>query len=801
MSPKQEKNKTPASPENPATTPIPSTLPILALKDTIIFPEFPVPLTVGRKQSIQLVDDVILQNKLIGLVAQRDSGQAEPSGEQLFRIGTVGIIQKFLKHSDGTRRLIVKGIRRIRVLEFIQKTPYLIARTEPIPETSERNVEVEAMAKNLQHQVQKMVSLMPMIPEEVGLAFLNLSDPGRLADLVAANFLKSTEQRQEILETLELRERLVKVTRWISSEIEILELGSKIQRQVHEEMDEKQREFFLREQLKAIQRELGEKDPLSAQIDELEQKLAQAGMPGEVEKEARREIDRLRNIPPASPEHNVVRTYLDWLIALPWSRETPDRLDIVSARRVLDEDHEDLEKVKERILEYLAVRSLRKETRGPILCFVGPPGTGKTSLGRSIARAMGRKFHRISLGGIRDEAEIRGHRRTYVGALPGRILQGIRKCDSRNPVFMLDEIDKLGQDFRGDPSSALLEVLDPEQNFSFSDHYLDLPFDLSRVMFITTANVLESIPGPLRDRMEVLELPGYSEDQKIGIARNHLVPRQIHENGLRPDQISFTDEALHALIGHYTREAGLRNLERQIAAICRKVARGVAEGRKDPVHVGADRLADFLGPEKYFQEVVERTDRPGVAIGLAWTPFGGEILFIESTRMPGKGGLTLTGQLGEVMRESAQAALSIIRSQAGSLGIDDRTFTETDLHIHVPAGAIPKDGPSAGVPLLASLASLLLDRPCRPDLAATGEITLRGRILPVGGIKEKILAAHRAGIRTVLLPTRNEKDLADLPEEIREDLAFHFVDTVQAALEFILSPSPEKNQARISKTG
>jgi ATP-dependent Lon protease len=766
---------------------IPASLPVLPLKDTVAFPEILLPLVVGRERSVQLIDDAVPQKQLIALVAQKNPEIEEPKGDDVHRIGTAARVVKLLKFPDGTFRVLVKGIGRIRILRIVQEEPYPVADIEALKEIQQDGVEIEGLAKNLLTQIKKMLSMMPMVPDEVGHAFMHVAEPSYLADLAASSFVKSLPKKQEFLGTLDVRERLVKMTRLINKEISILEVGSKIQQQVQSEMNDRQREMILRQQLKAIQEELGEKDESAAAIEDLEKRLAEAKLPEEVEKEARRELDRLKSIPTASPEHNVARTYLEWLASLPWQKETTDRLDVAAARTVLDEDHDDLEKVKDRILEYLAVRSLRNDTRGPILCFVGPPGTGKTSLGRSIARAMGRKFHRISLGGVRDEAEIRGHRRTYVGALPGRIIQGLRKCGTRNPIFMLDEVDKLGQDFRGDPSSALLEVLDPEQNFSFSDHYLDVPFDLSRIMFITTGNVLETIPGPLRDRMEVIELPGYTDDQKLLIARHHLIPRQVREHGLEPDQIEFDDGAVRAMIRRYTREAGLRNLERQIASVCRKVARRFAEGDKTPVKVGEADIAGFLGPRKFFEEMAERTDRPGVAIGLAWTPYGGEILFVESTRMPGKGGLTLTGQLGDVMRESAQAALSYVRSQWKTLDLDKDVFAGTDLHIHVPAGAIPKDGPSAGVAIVSSLVSLLSDRPCRSDTAMTGEITLRGRVLPVGGIKEKVLAARRAGLKKIILPCRNEKDLAELPEEIRNEMHFTCVDTIDAVLEHVFA--------------
>jgi ATP-dependent Lon protease len=630
----------------------------------------------------------------------------------------------------------------------------------------------------------------PNLPAELAIMAMNLDDPGVLADLIASTLNIPLEDKQAILETLEVKERLAKVNVLLNKELSVMELGSKIQSEVREGIDKTQREYFLREQLKAIQKELGEKDERTVEIEELRQRLIQAKLPPEAMKEAERELDRLAKMPPAAAEYTVARTYLDWLIDLPWAVSTEDNLDISQAQKVLDEDHYDLEKVKKRILEYLAVRKLKADMKGPILCFVGPPGTGKTSLGKSIARALGRKFIRMSLGGVRDEAEIRGHRRTYVGALPGRIIQGIRKAGSNNPVFMLDEIDKLGMDFRGDPSSALLEVLDPEQNYSFSDHYLEVPFDLSKVMFITTANILDPIPPALRDRMEVLDLPGYTEEEKLGIAKDFLVPKQIEAHGLSKENIKFEDQALRRIALEYTREAGVRNMEREIANICRGVARKVAEGQKGLTVVEAESVPSFLGPAKFFSEVAERTSEPGVATGLAWTPTGGDILFIEATRMKGRKGFNLTGQLGEVMKESAQAALSYVRAKAKTLKIPENFFDSSDIHIHVPAGAIPKDGPSAGVTIFTAITSLLTGRPVRNDVAMTGEITLRGLVLAVGGIKEKILAARRAGITTVILPKRNEKDLQEVPEQVKKDMKFHFVQRMDEVIRIALKPKP-----------
>ena len=707
-----------------------------------------------------------------------------------------------LKFPDGTIRVLVTGFERIRLTRVLRSDPYLVAEVGLLKEEIEISVEMEALVKSLQNQVRRVLSLMPIASEEIGVALLNVDNPARLADLVASLLIREAKDKQEYLEILSVKERLHRLIRQMTREIEVMELGSKIQKDVQDEMEKGQREFVLRQQLKAIQKELGATDETEATIEKLQQEIDKAGMPPPAREAAERELNRLRTMPPASAEYIVGRTYLDWLISLPWSKQTEDKIDLAEARRILDEDHYDLKIVKDRILEFLAVRKLRAESRGPILCFVGPPGTGKTSLGKSVARAMGRKFYRLSLGGIRDEAEIRGHRRTYVGALPGQIVQGLRRCASRNPVFMLDEVDKLGSDFRGDPASALLEVLDPEQNSTFVDHYLDVPFDLSRVMFITTANILDTIPAPLRDRMEVLELPGYIEEEKLEIARRYLIPRQAAENGIKPEDLVIEDQALSLIITRYTLEAGLRNLEREIAKICRKVAMRRAEGGTGPVVVGAGELVPYLGPEKFSREAAERVKVPGVAIGLVWTPYGGHVLFIEATRMHGGKRLILTGQLGDVMRESAEAALSYIRSRADELGIDSRFFERSDIHIHVPAGAVPKDGPSAGVTIATAVASLLTGRLCRPDTAMTGEITLRGKVLPVGGIKYKVLGARRAGIKTVILPAENEKDLYDIPQDVLRTLEFRFVRTVDEVLEAALQPPARKTsvpRARVAR--
>jgi ATP-dependent Lon protease len=773
----------------PAPPAIPSTLPVLPLKGTVVFPHIPIPLVIGRPASMRLIDQAMVGNRMVGLVLQRDPGAEDPTPETLHPVGTVAAIQRLLKFPDGTVRILVNGLERIRMIRFVQREPYLAAEIEVLRETVDDTVEIEALTKNLQGQIQKVLGLMPIASEELGVALLNIEDPGRLADLGATLLVREPPDRQKFLETLSVKTRLRDLTRVVSREIEVLELGTKIQKEVQDEMEKGQREFVLRQQLKAIQKELGASDDTEAEIQRLQESVARAGMPPAAREAADRELARLRTMNPASAEYVVARTYLDWLLALPWAKETTDKIDLAEARAILDEDHHDLEKVKDRILEFLAVRKLKADSKGPILCFHGPPGTGKTSLGRSIARAMGRNFHRFSLGGVRDEAEIRGHRRTYVGALPGQIVQAVRRAGSRNPVLMLDEVDKLGADFRGDPASALLEVLDPEQNFSFSDHYLDVPFDLSKVMFITTANVLDTIPRPLLDRMEAIELPGYIDEDKLAIARRYLVPRQCRENGLSAADVSLPDEAIRAIIQRYTLEAGLRNLEREIGAICRKIARRRAEEDTRAVTVNPGDLETFLGPERFLEERSERVEVPGVAVGIAWTPFGGHILFIEATRMPGARNLTVTGQIGDVMRESAIAALSWIRSRAAELQIPADAFKDSDLHVHIPAGAVPKDGPSAGVTIATAIASLLTGRRCRADSAMTGEITLRGKVLPIGGIKQKVLGAHRAGIRRVILPAENRKDLREVPPQVAREIEFVFVRTVDEAIEQALEPA------------
>ncbi|MBI4611848.1 MAG: endopeptidase La [Candidatus Rokubacteria bacterium] len=779
---------------------LPDILSILPLRDTVLFPQAVLPLAVGRRASVRLVDQAVLGSRLIGVVTQRDPSLEEPGPADVFSVGTAAVIHKVLKQPDGTLRLVVQGLGRVRLAEILETQPFLRARVVPVEEAEPAagDLEAEALTRNAVSLFQKIVSLSPLLPDELAAVAANLSEPGRLADLIAGAVpTLTTVAKQELLETGGVKLRLQKLVTNLTKELEVLELGSKIQSEIQSEMSKSQREYYLREQMKAIRKELGEADERAQEIEELRQKIEAAGMTEESLKEALRELDRLAKMPPAAAEYTVARTYLDWLIALPWQRETADQVEIPRGRQILDEDHWGLEKVKDRILEYLAVKKIRPGGKDPILCFVGPPGVGKTSLGKSIARALGRRFVRISLGGMRDEAEIRGHRRTYIGALPGQIIQGLRRAESRNPVFLLDEIDKLGMDFRGDPAAALLEVLDPEQNSAFRDHYVDLTFDLSKVLFITTANILDPIPPALRDRMETIELPGYTEEEKVAIAQRHLIAKQAAEHGLTPGtDIAFTAEALQLLIRHYTREAGLRNLEREIATLCRKAAKGRAEGQTGLVAITPESVSDFLGAPKYLpEELEERTRVPGVAVGLAWTPAGGDILFVEAARMKGGRTLTLTGQLGDVMKESAQAALSWVRAHAAELGIAPNFWESSDIHFHVPAGAIPKDGPSAGVTLVTALVSLLAGRPVRPDVAMTGEITLSGRVLPVGGIKEKILAAKRAGISVVFLPRRNEKHLVEeVPRAVREQLTVHLVDSIEEVIDRALGEPARAGQ-------
>ncbi len=762
----------------------PRVLPILSSTDLVLFPRIIMPLALWEEPAQKLVNEVLLQDKTLGVLTSKVDKAAPFDPDNYFQIGTAAVILKMRKADDDSVRLLIQGLYRFRVEDWLGRDPYLVARVVPIPEDYEPSLEVDALVSNVKGLFLKMLELSPYLPSELGALVRELSDPRVLADVTAGSLNISKTEKQELLEIIDVTERLHRVLSHINRELEILELGKKIQSQVKSEMDKAQKDYYLREHIKALQQELGEGDDRTREVDELEVRLDEAGLPPHAMKEAERELTRLKRTPPTSPDHQVIRNFLEWLIELPWNKSTEDNLDLHQAREILDADHYDLEKVKKRILEYLAVRKLKPDMKGPILCFVGPPGTGKTSLGRSIARALGRKFVRLSLGGVRDEAEIRGHRRTYVGALPGRIIQSIRRAGSNNPVFILDEVDKIGADFRGDPSSALLEVLDPEQNSTFSDHYLEVDFDLSKVMFITTANLLDPIPPPLRDRMEVLELTGYTEEEKLEIAFTHLLPRQLEAHGLTAEQMELTPEAVRQVIASYTREAGLRNLEREIASLCRGVAREVAEGGRQHVKIDAADVAQYLGPVRFFREAALDHPEPGVATGLAWTPTGGDILFIEVLRMPGKGNLKLTGQLGDVMKESANAALSYIRARAPFLGIEEDFFDKTDLHIHVPAGAIPKDGPSAGVAMLTALVSLLSGRAVKKNLAMTGEITLRGHVLPVGGIKNKVLAAHRAGIQEIILPAQNQVDLEEIPESVRQALTFHPVARLDEALEY-----------------
>jgi ATP-dependent Lon protease len=776
------------SPAEMSTEKIPDLLPILPLFDAVLFPKMVLPLVVMQKESIQLVDEAMSKDRIVGLLlSERRSPKKVQSQEDLSQVGTSALILKMAKSEDNKVQLLVQGLSRFKVETFEEGLPFLKARVVHLPEEELKGKEIEALMANIMGLFGRVVQLSPGLPQEVLAMAKSIKEPGTLADMIASTLNSKVEEKQQILQTTDVRKRLKEATRIVNYQLEVLELGNKIQTQVKGDMDKRQREYYLREQLKAIKEELGEKDEAGVEVEEYRAKIQEKNLPEEAVKEAERELDRLSRMHPSSAEYTVASTYLDWLTALPWSASTQDNLDIRKARKVLDDDHFGLEKAKKRIIEYLAVRKLKPDSKGPILCFAGPPGTGKTSLGHSIARALGRKFIRMSLGGVRDEAEIRGHRRTYVGALPGRIIQGLRRAESNNPVFMLDEIDKVGSDFRGDPSSALLEVLDPEQNFSFTDHYLDVAFDLSKVMFIATANVLDTIPPPLRDRMEGIQLVGYTEDEKIKIANRYLVPRQREAHGLKAEDLSFTRGAIKQIIAGYTREAGLRNLEREIASICRGAASMIAQGEAQKVAVKVKNIPKFLGPVRVTAEAKARILTPGVAMGLAWTPTGGDLLFIEATAMRGRKGLTLTGQLGEVMKESASAALSFIRSHAERLKIPDDFFDKHDIHIHVPAGAIPKDGPSAGVTMLTALVSLLTDTPIHKDLAMTGEITLRGQVLPVGGIKEKVLAAHRAGIKTIIMPKFNSKDLEDIPKRVQRDITFHFVDKMMDVLKLALA--------------
>lgn len=828
---------------------IPEVLPILPLRDTVLYPLTVFPLAIGQERSLKLVEDINNNNsdRLVGLVAQKNNAVEQAGPSDSYSIGTVAAVHRLLKAPDGTLRLVVQGLEKFRIVEYTQTEPYLMARIEVIKDNEEKSVEIEALMRNSVSLFQRLVALVPQIPDELLMTAINIDDPRQLAYLIATSVRMELDERQEILETPDVKAKLQKLNTYLTKELEVLELGRKIQNQVQDELNKTQREYFLREQLRAIQKELGEDDPQTAEINQYRKAIEESKMPLEARREAERELDRLSKLPPVAAEYGMIKTYLDWITGMPWDKSTEAPIDINWAHKVLDEDHYDLEKIKERILEYLAVRKLRNEravkakaaqqtedgvegnktedtddaTSGepddgpadgsdnytyhePILCFVGPPGVGKTSLGQSIARALGRKFTRMSLGGMRDEAEIRGHRRTYIGAMPGRIIQAIRRAESDDPVFMLDEVDKIGSDYRGDPSSALLEVLDPEQNRDFRDHYLDVPFDLSKVMFIATANLLDPIPAPLRDRMEILTLSGYTEEEKVHIAFQHLIPKQLRAHSLTDEDVEFEDLAVRHIIRDYTREAGVRNLEREIATVLRKVTRAIAEGQGEKLMITPDKVREYLGKPRFHYEVAERTQQPGVATGLAFTETGGDILFIEATRMPGAKTLLVTGQLGDVMKESAQAALSYVRSKAADLGIDPAFFEKNDVHIHVPAGATPKDGPSAGITITTAIASLLTGRAVHGDIAMTGEITLRGKVLPIGGVKEKVLAARRAGLKTVLLPRDNDRDLDDLPEELRHDLNFVLVDNIDQVLDIALQKPGEPHvgeQLNINGTG
>jgi ATP-dependent Lon protease len=758
---------------------LPATLPVLPLKETVVFPESMTPLAIGQERSIQLIDDVVGGDRLIALVTVRNDEADVPGWDDLYEIGTAAVVHKMIRVPDGTMRILVQGLRRMRLERRALDEPYLVGEFVEVPDRLEETKEVEALTRNVQTLFGQIVGLAPYLPEELQIAAANVDDPSALCYLVASTIRLKTEEKQKLLELVDVEARLREVLLILNREQEVFELGTRIQSQVQSELDKGQREFFLRQQLKAIQEELGEADPEQAEIAELRTRLEELDLPEDVERAALRELGRLERLPSAAAEYGVIRTYLDWIVTLPWNTTTTDNLDLARARAVLDEDHFDLEKVKDRIIEHLAVSKLRKDASGQILCFVGPPGVGKTSLGQSIARTLERKFARLSVGGVRDEAEIRGHRRTYIGAMPGSIIRALRDAESMNPVLLIDEIDKMGADGRGDPASAMLEVLDPEQNRAFRDHYLDLPFDLSKVLFICTANTVDTIPGALLDRMDVISLSGYTEDEKLGIARRYLVPKQIEAHGLTPDGVSISDRALRRVIREYTREAGVRGLERRIADLCRKAARKVAEGHEGKIRVDERRVRTWLGPRRYSGEVRRRTAAPGVATGLAYTPAGGDVLFIEAQAYPGKGRLTITGQLGDVMRESAQAALSWVRAHAGELGLPDDWFASHDVHLHVPAGAVPKDGPSAGITMATALVSLVRNAPVSEDIGMTGEITLTGHVLPIGGLREKVLAAQRAGLKRVILPSENEPELEELPDETRRELDFVLVDSVE----------------------
>ena len=758
-------------------------LPILPLKETVVFPDSMTPLAVGEERSIQLVDEAVANDSTIALVTTRNAEEEAAAVEDIYDVGTAALIHKMIRVPDGTLRILVQGVRRVQLDRLVQTDPYLAGEFSDLPDVEGPETEVEALSRNVEALFSRVIGLVPYLPDEVQLAAANAEDASTLANLIATTMRLKTAEKQELLEEADIEARLRKLTVILNRELEVLELGTKIQSQVQSEMEHSQREYFLRQQLKAIQDELDEGDEQQAEISELRGQIEEAHLPEEADRAARRELDRLAKLPPAAAEYGVIRGYLEWILSLPWNETTEDNLDLEHAREVLDEDHYNLEKVKDRIIEQLAVSKLKEDVSGPILCFLGPPGVGKTSLGQSIARSLGRNFARISVGGVRDEAEIRGHRRTYIGALPGTILRALRDAGSRNPVFMIDEIDKMGSDWRGDPSSAMLEVLDPAQNLSFRDHYLDLPFDLSKVLFICTANQLETIPPPLQDRMEIIRLSGYTEEEKLGIAKRYLVPKQLEAHGLDAGNVKFGDKALRLIIAEYTREAGVRNLDREIAAICRKTAAEIASGKRKTARIDERRVRIWLGRPRFRHEIRKRTSDPGVATGLAVTPVGGDILFIEATAVPGEGRLVVTGQLGEVMRESAQAALSWVRGHTTDLGLDEDWFTHRDVHIHVPAGAVPKDGPSAGIAMATALSSLAMSRPVSEEVAMTGEITLTGQVLPIGGLRDKVLAAQRAGISTVILPKENEADLDDLPRDVRKQMTFVLADHVDDVME------------------
>ncbi len=777
---------------------VPQAMAVLPLRNSVFFPHQVMPLSIGRESSIQVIEEALKDDGHVVIVAQTDGGIDKPSEKDIHWVGTMAKVLKQFTLADGTRSVLMQGIERVQLLSILHSEPYIRAVVRSVDEPVESGIEVDAMTTNVKSLFTKVVELSPHLTQEHLSIIMNSEDAGSLIDLLMSMLPVSVEEKQKVLETFDLRKRLEEGTLVLTKLVQKLELGSKIQSEVQDGINKTQREYYLREQMKAIKKELGEDDE-GVELQELRKRIDESKLPEEAKKVAEKELKRLSQMNQASAEYTVSRTYLDWILDLPWSVGTDETIDIKRAKEVLENDHYGLDKVKKRILEYLAVRKLKNDMRGPILVFAGPPGVGKTSLGRSIANALGRKFVRISLGGVHDEAEIRGHRRTYIGALPGRIIQGLKKAGTNNPVFMLDEIDKVGQDFRGDPSSALLEVLDPEQNFSFSDHYLEIPFDLSKVMFIATANMLDTIPPPLRDRMEIIEIPSYVEDEKLHIAKKYLVPKQKKEHGLKDDQMQIDDEAVRGIISGYTREAGVRTLERQIAAVARGVAKDVAEEALSQATIGKNNLTKYLGQQKFFPDVAERINRPGIAVGLAWTPVGGDILFIEATKMKGKGNLTLTGQLGDVMKESVQAAMSFIASHAKELGLDENFKSEMDVHVHVPAGAIPKDGPSAGVTMLSALTSLLTNRLVRNDLAMTGEITLRGAVLPIGGVKEKVLAAHRAGIKTIILPERNRLDLDEVPKAAIEGMTFHFVKEMSDVLTLALLSQEESKKHEMSE--